>query len=276
MHKHVGPYQRPAPPKKPGVSAKPKAIQVPSVPLHEIEAMGRAVIENAMFGSRKPGRPSINQQPMTAAERQARRRERQARNRDLQATLEIGETHGKSRAEADSGGYNSMRMDAIYSARETEYLDGDGSEAHTGRRINPNPSADGSNHREGQKVFVRGLRIGDEESNRRRFAEDELTKMVWEYFNSSTNSPTVPWIAKHVGNSSMQTHAHVALTLRCKLCPDAMASIEDGRDHLLVDHLSTIKEWFKNLNPPREFRDMRDYVTVVTPHRRAKNLASTS
>src|SRR5580692_8482408 len=98
MHKHVGPYQRPAPPKKPGVSAKPKAIQVPSVLLHEIEAMGRAVIENAMFGSRKPGRPSINQQPMTAAERQARRRERQARNRDLQATLEIGETHGKSRA----------------------------------------------------------------------------------------------------------------------------------------------------------------------------------
>lgn len=74
----------------------------------------------------------------------------------------------------------------------------------------------------------------------------------------------------------MQTQAHVALTLRCKLCPDAMASIEDAQDHLLVDHLSTIKEWFKNLHPPREFRDMRDYVTVVTPHRRAKNLASMS
>lgn len=275
MHKHVGPYQRPAPPKRPMVSAKPKPVQGPAVPLHEIEAMGRALIEDALLGPRKPGRPSIDEQPMTPAERQARRRKRQATERQIQETLRMGPAHGKSHEEAVSGGYDSRRIDAIYSARETEYLDGGDGEAHIGRKvcakgasgISREPQDDCSDHHYVQRISIRGIQIGDEESNRRRFAEDELEKMVWAYFNSSSSSPAVSWISEHVGNSSVQSHSRASLTLKCKLCPDTMGSVEDAQDHLRADHEKTIREWFRKLRPRREFRDMKDYVTVVVPRR---------
>jgi hypothetical protein len=251
MNKHIGPYQRPAPPKKPNLSAKLKAVQAPPRPLHEIEAMSRELMDGAFAGRRKPGRPSVNDRPMTPAERQARRRA-------LSAASEVGDGHGKSSEEAESGGYGAIKLDAIYSRRELEYLDGgDGGEAHTGRRVWIDP--------EEQRVSVRGLRIGDEELNRRMFAEDELKKIVMEYFTSSNSSPSVPWIATHVGNSPVQTHVRASITLRCKLCPETMTAVEDAKDHLRVDHSNIVKSWFKKLSPSRQFRDMKDYVTVVTP-----------
>jgi hypothetical protein len=271
MHKHIGPYQRPAPPKKPILIPKLKtAPGPPPVSLHDSEGMENAV-KDALFGRRKPGRPSINEVPMTPAERQARRRERQAREHEQQvgeaeikAALDIGDSDGKSRAETRSGGFGAVKLDAIYAARETEFLDGgDGGEAHTGRRIWIDP--------EKHRVKVGGLKTGDEESNRRLFAEEELRKMVCEYFTSSNSSPSASWIAKHVGNSSIQNNVSPVMSLECKLCSDTMSFVGDAKDHLRVDHKQLIKEWFKKLSPRREFRDMKDYVTVAMPFKRLSN-----
>jgi hypothetical protein len=289
MQKRIGPYQRPAPPRKPLGFGTSKSVQKPAVPMHEIEAQARAVIETALGAARKPGRPPINGQAMTAAERQARRCE-------LESLRQIGAAHGKSHAEVKSGGYDSTKIETIYGLREIEFqgMD-DGLETHVGRQVRAGGessaaheqttdevlnSGESSVHRGGlerhevQEIHVRGLQFGDEESNRRRFAENELKKMVEEYFTLPDSSPSASWIAKHVGNISIHNHARPSITLTCKLCADSMDSIDDAQDHLRVDHRKAIDAWFRNLVPRREFRDTTDFVTVVTPRRHGSRLVS--
>src|ERR1700730_10897541 len=129
--RYIGVYQRPAPPKRPPGLRFPKAIQKPLIPLHEIEAQARVVMEN-IAGRRKPGRPSINELPMTPAERQARRRASHSREQAIREALQIGDAHGKSHAEARSGGYDSSKLDTIQGLRESEGTD-DGTGDFTGR-----------------------------------------------------------------------------------------------------------------------------------------------
>lgn len=57
--------------------------------------------------ARKPGRPSVHEAPMTAAERQARRR-------GIQEALKISDAAGKSRVEAASGGWGQTELDYVY------------------------------------------------------------------------------------------------------------------------------------------------------------------
>ena len=105
MRKHIGPYQRPAPPKKPLGLGAPRAVQQPAVAMHEIEAQAQVLLRDMIQKVRKPGRPSVHDEPMTVAERQARRRAFQSREQAIRETLQIGDAHGKSHAEARSGGY---------------------------------------------------------------------------------------------------------------------------------------------------------------------------
>ena len=289
--RYIGVYQRPAPPKRPLGLGFPKTIQKPPIPMHEIEAQARAVMEN-VSARRKPGRPSINERPMTPAERQTRRRESQSREQAIREALQIGDAHGKSHAEAKSGGYDSSKLDTIQGLRDVEGLEDDGcsssgrpvraaegesnaaDEQTTDEIVNSGESSyhhGGFEGNEVQKIRVRGLSIGDEESNCRRFAENELKKMVGEYFASPVDkTPSASWIARHIGNNSVQRHERPSITLTCKLCADSMEFIEDAQDHLRVDHRKTVDEWFKNLVPSREFRDMRNFVTVVMPRKRRK------
>ena len=284
--RYIGVYQRPAPPKRPPGLSLARTIQKPPIPMHEIEAQARAVMEN-VASRRKPGRPSINERPMTPAERQARRRESQSREKAIQEARQIGDAHGKSHGEAKSGGYGSSKLDTMQGLRDVEGLEDDGSssrgrhvraaegesnaadEQTTDETLNSGESSAHLGRLEQnsvQRIRVRGIRIGDEVSNCRRFAESELKKMVGEYFTSPVDkSPSAHWIAKHVGNISVQRHERPSITLTCKLCADTMKFIEDAQDHLRVDHRKTIDEWFKKLVPAREFRDMRDFVTVVMP-----------
>jgi hypothetical protein len=260
--------------------------------MHEIEAQAATLMEN-IAARRKPGRPSVNELPMTPAERQARRRALQSRERAIREVLEIGVAHGKSHAEARSGGYDSKKLDFMQGQRDVEGMDdfGGGSrgkyvaaaegESNAVEEQTTNEiwnSGESSVHRDGfeqhtvQRIRVRGIRIGDEESNRRRFAENELREMVWEYFTSaaSDKTPSASWIARHKGNTSVQRNERPSLTLTCNLCSDLMEFIEDAQDHLRVDHRTTIDEWFKKLVPVREFRDMGDFVTVVLPRKCVK------
>ena len=289
---HVGVYQRPAPPKRPLGLNSPKTAQKPLVPLHEIEAQARTVIESIVTARRKPGRPSINERPMTPAERQAKRRADQAREQAIREALEIGDAHGKSHAEARSGGYDSQKLDTMEGLRELEGgVDDEGVERGKRKRVAPKGESSVSDEKSYQDVldsggsFHRGgglepegveenevcdLQIGDEESNRQRFAESELRKMVGEYFTSPEKSPSASWTAKHSGNNSVQHHVHLSIALTCKLCADSMESIEDAKDHLRVDHRTNIDGWFRTLMPRREFRDMENFVTVVMPRKRTR------
>ena len=249
MRNHVGPYQRPAPPKRPVGLGASKAVQKPVVPMHEIEARAQVVLQGMIEKVRKSGRPSVHQEPMTEAERQARRR-------GIQEALRITDATGKSREEAASGGRGGYELD-----RFSVFLD----EPSQGRRVNPRPAADdGKSH----KVHVSGLQIGDENTNRRLFAEDELRKMIGAHFESPTANPSAQWVIRHVSSVAIQQQCSPSLTLTCKVCGDVMGSMEDAADHLRVDHRKLICEWFKRLNPPREFRDMDSYVTVAIPKRR--------
>lgn len=115
---------------------------------------------------------------------------------------------------------------------------------------------------------MRGLQIGDEETNRSLFAESELRKMIGDYFESPTVSPSAQWIGRHVSGVTIKQQCSPSLVLTCKVCGDFMESVDDAADHLMVDHRELICEWFARLNPPREFRDMGSYVTVAMPKRR--------
>lgn len=258
--KRIGVYQRPAPPKRPLGLHRPGAVQQPQIPLHAIEAQANALAESIVLhnfyggGKRKPGRPSVNDRPMTAGERQARRRELQARERGIQEALAIGDDHGKSRGEARSGGYDSTKLATMIGIRATEYLDFGDSEAHVGRRVRPAGGADKQSEHGAEGVHVKGLRYGNEETNRGLFAEEQLGMMVEAYFNCDRE--------------------HVEMTFACRLCGDSMGSIEDATDHLRVDHRQTIDEWFKRLNPPREFRDMGRYITIAVPRKSEPSLDS--
>jgi hypothetical protein len=259
MSQHIGPYQRPAPPKRPLGFGASKTIQKPAIPMHEIEARAEVLLQGMIEKVRKPGRPSVHEEPMTPAERQARRR-------GIQDALRIGDGDGKSREEAASGGYGSTELDTLAVEANNE---GNGTVGW--RHVKPNPNSDdGKSH----KVHVRGLRMGDEETNRRLFAENELRKMVGEHFVSPTVSPSAHWVARHVSNGAVQQVPVQPITLTCKACCDVMESIDDATDHLRVDHKQLICERFARLNPPREFRDMDSFVTVVMPSSRKKRLES--
>jgi hypothetical protein len=265
MQKHIGPYQRPAPPKTPlGLSA-PKTAQKSAVPMHEIEAQAQVLLQGMIQKARKPGRPAVHQEPMTPAERQARRRAAQKRDQGIQEALRIGNAHGKSRVEAASGGWGKFELDR-FSANIDEDI-------HGGHRVKPRPGSDGY---KSHKVHVRGLQFGDEESNRRLFAENELKKMIGEHFESPTVNPSAQWIARYVSNNAVTQRDSQSLTLSCKACSDVMESMCDAEDHLREDHKELISEWFARLNPPREFRDMRSFVTVAVPRSRRKRLESGS
>jgi hypothetical protein len=281
--KHIGPYQRPAPPKRPLGLGASKAIQKPAVPMHEIQEQQQRLLDDIKASGnvlgltakvRKPGRPSVHEQPMTPAERQARRRELQARDKAIRDTRNIGVGHGKSRLEAASGGYGSTKLDML----EAMCTD-DGTMTKGWRRVSPKPAGDecGSNddsEASSHKVQVRGLQFGDEKSNHRRFAEDELKKMVGEYFAlpGAVKTPSAHWVSRHVSNGTVQPQCSQLLTLSCKVCGDVMESIDDATDHLRVDHRKAIDEWFRRLVPSREFRDMGDFITVVMPRRSKKSL----
>jgi hypothetical protein len=221
--------------------------------MHEIEAKALVVMQD-IAAKRKRGRPSINQQPMTPAERQVRRRASQSEQPAIRETLQIGDATGKDHAEAESGGYDSLKLDTLEAS-----VDDDGIDRGRWRHVPAVKSGTADD-----------LQIGDEEANRRRFAGSELRKMVGEYLTSPEKSPSASWVAKHSGNNSVQHHVPPAITLTCKLCADSMESIEDAQDHLRVDHRTTIDEWFRNLEPRREFRDMGDYVTIVMPRKYTK------
>jgi hypothetical protein len=291
--KHIGPYQRPAPPKRPLGLGASKAIQKPAVPMHEIQAQEQRLLEDIKANGnvlgltakvRKPGRPSVYEEPMTPAERQARRRAIQVQERGVQDALKINGGHGKSHAEVKSGGYDSTKMDTIYGLREVE-------ENMGGRHVCPKGqssasdektygdvfnSGESSFQRGGfeqeavQRVTVRGLRFGTEEYNRQLFASEELKKMVGEYFTLPPvdKTPSASWVARHVGNISVQRHERPSFTLTCKVCGDEMEFIEDAVDHLREDHKKIVTEWFRRLEPPREFRDMGNFVTVIMPRKR--------
>lgn len=260
MRNHIGPYQRPAPPKRPIGFGISKAVQKPAIPMHEIEARAQVVLqgmieEGRVLGivARKAGRPSVHEVPMTPAERQARRR-------GIQEALKIGDATGKSRAEVESGGWNSSKCDVSIFADE-----GWSPTTGGGKRVDPRPAADsGKSH----KVHVRGLEFGDEDTNRRLFAEGELKKMVGEYFKSPTVNPLARWVARHVSSMAIQQQCSPSLALTCKVCGEVMESMGDAVDHLRAAHRKLICEWFRRLNPQREFRDMSSYVTVAMPKRR--------
>jgi hypothetical protein len=267
MRSHIGPYQRPAPPKKPLGLGAPKAIQQPVVPMHEIEAQAQVVLQGMIedgrvlgIVARKAGRPSVHEASMTPAERQARRR-------SIQDAQSIGDGDGKSRLEAASGGRGSTELDILAVKANDE---GNGTIGL--RRVKPKPASDKSADDEKEssthKVQVRGLQIGDENANRCLFAENELKKMVGEYFESPAVNPSARWVARHVSSAAIQQQCSPSLALTCKVCGSVTGSMDDAADHLRVGHRTLICEWFKRLNPPREFRDMRSYVTVVIPRRR--------
>jgi hypothetical protein len=312
--KHVGVYQRPAPPKRPnskwvqlpsgqwfkfktpvGGYCPLAPIQKPAIPLHEIEAQVRDTLEDIQAFAeqdfavdRKPGRPAIHGQAMTAAERQARRRALQSQDQAIREVLRTGDAHGKSRVEAKSGGYDTAKIDEIMGqqfAEENE--DGD----HVGRHVRAAEGASSASDEETSKelansgefdirtdevqcIYVRGIQIGDEQRNRRLFAEGELRKLVDEHFTSPTVARSPHWTARHNGNTSVERYSPPSITFTCKLCTDSMESIEDARDHLRADHRGIINAWFEKLQPRREFRDMGDFVTIVMPRKRRKPLGS--
>jgi hypothetical protein len=224
--------------------------------MHEIEARAKVLLQGMIENVRKPGRPSVHEEPMTAAQRQARRRR-------IQEALRISNAHGKAREESESGGWGQFEIDRLGAY--------DFDELGFGRRVSPHPTADDS---KSHKAHVRGLQIGDEESNRRLFAENELRKMADEYFVSPIVHPAAHWVAKHVSNVAVQQVCSQSLTLTCKTCGDVMESIGDATDHLRADHRKLISERFARLNPPREFRDMGSFVTVVIPRNRRNSVES--
>lgn len=279
--KHIGPYQRPAPPKRPLGLGASKAIQKPAVPMHEIEARAQRLLEDIKANgnvlgltakARKPGRPSVYEEPMTPAERQARRRAFQARERGIQDALRITDGKGKSRLEAASGGYGSTELDILGAAL---CVDDEGTMTAGYRRVSPKPAGD-DGEASAHKVRVRGLQFGDKKSNRRRFAADELKKMIGECFASPKvfTTPPAHWVARHIPNGTVAQQCSSLLTLDCKMCGDVMGSIDDATDHLRVDHRDLISGWFARLDPPREFRDMGSFVTVIIPRERKKLLES--
>jgi hypothetical protein len=290
--KYIGPYQRPAPPKRPLGLDRPKTIQKPLVPMHEIQAEEQRLLEDIKANGnvlgvtakvRKPGRPSVHEKPMTPAERQARRREFQARDKAIRDTRNIGDAHGKSRAEVNSGGYDSAKIELMASLQmvaedsglaaasmPSGHSSGSDVRAYEDSFDAGEFDARGGNF-EGtgvQRIHVCGLEFGNEESNRRRFAKAELSKMVWEYFTSPDKTASASWIVEHIGIDSVQRHERPLITLTCKLCADSMESIDDAQDHLRVEHKKIIADWFRRLEPPREFRDMGDFVTVIMPRKR--------
>jgi hypothetical protein len=285
----IGVYQRPAPPKRPLGLNVAKTIQKPAIPLHEIEAQANAVMDDVLATARKRGRPAINEQAMTPAERQARRRALQLRERAIQEVREIGDAHGKSHAEANTGGYDASKLEMMYflggenddgvergrAGRVT--ADGESNTAHEQSTDEILNCGESSFHHYGrfeahqvQEVRVRGLRIGDEESNRRLFAEDTLGRMVGEYFDVEVTGKTFSLIRRHIGNNTSAREA-LETTYRCKLCADAMQLFSEAKDHLRVDHRKIIDEFFKKLQPSREFRDMGSYVTIVMPRQHKKS-----
>ncbi len=263
MREHIGPYQRPAPPKKPLGLGAPKAVQQPALPVHEIEAQAQVLLGGMIQRARKPGRPSVNEAPMTPAERQARRR-------GIQDVMSIGDGHGKSRAEVAAGGYGSTELDILAAEENSK-----GNWTIGWRRDAPKPAGEKSDGDDEEssthKVHVCGLRIGDEDANRRLFAENELRKMVGEYFESPTVKPSAHWVARHASNAAVQQRCSSSLSLTCKECGESMGFIGDASDHLRVDHRDLIRKWFSGLNPPREFRDMGSYVTIAA-FKKAKRL----
>jgi hypothetical protein len=278
--RHIGPYQRPKPPKRPQGINSSKIIQKPPIPLHEIEAQARGLMERILESTaRKPGRPSVYEQPMSPGERQARRRAGQLQKRGIQEALKIGDAQGKPHEEANTGGYDSAKIDTMFGIRQLE-LDEEDECLDRGRRrrICPegwSPESDSKAEPEViQGIRARGLKAGTEERNRQLFAEDELRKMVGECFTAADKTPSAAWIARHVGNSSVQPHERPSLTLTCNACGEAMEFIEDAVDHLRVDHRKDIDEWFRHLEPPREFRDMGVSITIVIPKKRKPSLDS--
>src|SRR5207248_3349143 len=188
-------------------------------------AQAQVVLQGMIKKVRKTGRPSVHEEPMTAAQRQARRR-------GIQEALRITDANGKSREEAVPGGWGATELDRVYGDRGD-----DESSSHPttggGRQVKPRPSSDdGKSH----IVHVSGLRIGDEDTNRRLFAEDELRRMIGKYFESPTVKPSAQWVARHVSSVAIQQPCSPSLTLTCRVCGDVMGSMGDSADHLRVDH----------------------------------------
>jgi hypothetical protein len=301
MRNYIGVYQRPVPPKRPlGLHAP--SVHTPVTAICEIRAQA-AAIELAALEKRKRGRPTVNARPMTPAERQARRRENQRREEGIKEARRITDFTGKLHGEAKSGGYDSTKIDIVYGARSTEV---DYGGAHRGRQVCPGGaspktderdhgevfSAGGSYHRAGGYVEAQtpamdvcGPEPGDKASNRRRFAGEQLGKMVDVHFDSLVRE-TPHWISRHHGNATSQSIERPVITLTCKLCGDSMDAIADAIDHLRVDHRKTINEWFACVELPSqfggtqsfemEFRDMGRYVTYIVRRKCTKSLDSES
>jgi len=282
----IGPYQRPAPPKIPIGLRSAKVAQKPQAPLHETEERAQALLRGMIQKVVKPGRPPIHDGPMTPAERQARRR-------GIRDALKLGDAHGKSHAEIKSGGYDAAKLDTMYGLG-VDWSDDSGTATRGWRQVaargNSNASQEQSYeelfnsgesdfHRGGfdgsqaERIHVSGLRTGTEESNRQQFAEDMLEKLAGEQFESVVMAKSPSFVQRHVGSVACRQGAPET-TYTCKLCGDAMNSIGDAKDHLRVDHRKAIKEFFKALNPPREFRDMGNYVTVAIAGKRTKAVDS--
>lgn len=293
MPKNIGPYQRPAPPKKPLGFGASKSIQKPAVPMHEIEARAQVLLQGMIEKVRKPGRPSVHKAPMTAAERQARRRAFQSRDRAIRETLQIGDAHGKSRAEIKSGGYDATKIDTMYGlgvdwdddgterVRSAGHVvaDGESNASHEQSYEDLFNSGESSFHRGGfeghevQRIRVDDLRTGTEKLNRQAFAWGVLEKLVEEQFESVVTAKAPFLVQRHVGGIPC-SQGTPEIIYTCRLCSDWMDSIDDAQDHLRADHQNIIKEFFKAFKPPREFRDMGSYVTVVTPKKRKNRLES--
>jgi hypothetical protein len=293
MRNHIGPYQRPAPPKRPLGLGASKAVQKPAVPMHEIEARTKVVLQGMIEKVRKPGRPSVHEEPMTAAQRQARRRAFQSRERAIRETLQIGDAHGKSRAEIKSGGYDAAKIDTMYGlgvdmdddgiervvSTRCVVADGESNASHEQSYDDIFNSGESSFHRGGfeghevERIQVHDLRTGTEELNRQAFAWGILEKLVEEQFESVVTAKAPFLVQRHVGGIAC-SQGTPEIIYTCRLCGDRMESVDDATDHLRVDHQKLIRERFACLNPPREFRDMGSFVTVVIPRSRKKRLES--
>ena len=92
---------------------------------------------------------------------------------------------------------------------------------------------DGFEQRAAQGIRVRGLGIGDEECNRRRFTENELKKMVEEYFTSPAEKTPSASLDRQARRKYLRSTSRTpSITLTCKLCADSMEFIEDAAGSL--------------------------------------------
>jgi hypothetical protein len=200
---------------------------------------------------------------MTPAERQARRRALQSQERAIREASKIGDDHGKSRAETESGGYDAAKLDVMYARGVDSYEDGE-ELARSWRRVAARES--NTLHGPGGEE-LRGVEVGTEESNRRRFAENMLEELAREQFESPDTANAPSSVQHYVGNAA-SSQGPPAIPHTCKLCGDVMHHIEDAKDHLRVDHKEIIKDFFKARTPHLYFRDMVSHITVAARRKR--------